>query len=298
MEIKEIRELISRGETGKALEALIALIEKDSRYKDNLLRTLRVIEANFNAARQQEQKGILSFQEAQREYSRVTDTALAALDDLEAGRVPVAARPAAAIRWKYSLAAGGLLLVAALAAWLVFGRDNNCPRFDEPAALHILVLPFDNLVEEAGNLRPENRIQNEITALTAKAKIAAEVKISSREMEGNMASFAQNAVQQGRRCQADLVVYGQFRAFRDDSIRVNMGYRFLKGQGAEVNLPFKTFRDITDVQVPRDLEDALFSLCAMIAVREEKFDVARRWMGRIKEKDPGEVSMTEWLAEK
>lgn len=286
MEIQAIRESLRLGETGKALEALIALLEKDSLYKDNLLRTLRVAEANYNAVRQQELKGILTFQEAQREYSRITDTLLAVLDDFESGKIPAAAPGRSRM---FYLAGGGalLLLIAAFALWKLRGKADGCPDFVQKDALHILVVPFDNL----GSLeaRPALLIQDNIQELTRKAGIPAEVKQAARPPENADAEAL------GRRCNADLVIFGKYKAFDKDSIRVKMGFRFLKGARRAFNGPFMTFRDITEVQPTRDLQDAVFSLCAMIAARERNWAFAKRWMEKIREKDEAEDKMAAWL---
>jgi len=60
----------------------------------------------------------------------------------------------------------------------------------------------------------------------------------------------------------------------------------------------QVFRDITEVVAPRDLEDALFSMCAMIAMRGKNWTFAQRWMDKIQEKEDSEKKMSEWLAKK
>lgn len=291
--IQTVRNLLSQGDTGQALQLLIGLLEKDSRFRDNLLRTLRVAEVNYNAVRQQELKGILSFQEAQREYSKITDTLLAVMDDFEAGRVPATGLATSGSRQKWWAVGGAAILVlGALAFWLLRGRDAGCPIFENDKAFHVMVLPFDNLINER-EAKPEVRIRNDIQELTKKAEILAEVKVNERnDMRG---LNSQNAEQLGRKCKADLVIFGQYQAFEKDSIRVKMGYKFLKEGGAEFAGAFKTFRDITAVEPTRDLQDALFSLCAKIAMSEENWEFAKRWMSRIREKNAEEMATTDWL---
>lgn len=292
-DIAAVRALLSQGDTGKAVQMLISLLEKDARFKDNLLRTLRVAEANYNATRQQELKGILPFQEAQREYSKVNDTLLAVLDDVESGRVPaVATTPARRLNIKWLGIAGGALFLGALLAWLlIWGRKNECPRFENKKALHVMILPFDRL---GGNeARPALRIQGAIEELTQKAGILSEVKISPRDLKNGVSSS--EAEQMARECGADLVIFGQYQGFANDSIRVKMGFKFIREGGAAFNGPFKTFRDVTAVQTTRDLQDAVFSLCSVIALRDKNLAMAKRWMSRIREKDNQETVMSEWL---
>lgn len=81
------RELLSQGDTAKALKALIAHLEKSGSQPD-YLRSLRLIEANFNTVRQQEIKGILDFSEAKREYARTNDALLTIMEALQSGKIP------------------------------------------------------------------------------------------------------------------------------------------------------------------------------------------------------------------
>lgn len=292
LDVATVRSLLSQGDTAKAVQLLIALLEKDFRYKDNLLRTLRVAEANFNATRQQELKGILPFQEAQREYNKVNDTLLTVLDDFEAGRVPARSLPTSGASRKWLWAGiGGALLMGILVFWLLKGRNTGCPSFDDKQALHVLILPFDRL--GASEARPAIRIRDGIQELTQKAGIKAEVKISPSDPKEDMNS--QEAERLARVCDADLVIFGQYQAFAKDSIRVKMGFKFVREGGAAFNGPFKTFRDVTAVQPTRDLEDALFSLCAIIAMRNRNWQFAKKWMGQIREKDSQEMAMADWL---
>lgn len=291
--LQSVRALLREGNTAQALQLVIGLLEKDSRFRDNLLRTLRVAEVNYNSVRQQELKGILSFQEAQREYSKITDTLLAVLDDFEAGRVPPTSLPATGQnRWKlWAIVGGGVLVLGALVFWWIQRGKAGCPDFEAPNTLHVMVLPFDKL--GGVDKKPALLIQSSIQELTKKANIPAEVRLNTREEMRGLNS--QDAEKLGRKCDADLVIFGQYQSFEKDSIRVKMGFKFLKGGGTEFVGPFKTFRDITAVQPERDLQDAVFSLCAMIAVNKKNWGFAKRWMGRIREKNAEELAMANWL---
>jgi len=289
--LQSVRDLLREGNTAQALQLVIGLLEKDSRFRDNLLRTLRVAEVNYNAVRQQELKGILPFQEAQREYSKITDTLLAVIDDFEAGRVPATGiLTAGQNRWKL-WAVVGVAVLGALVFWFLQRGKSGCPEFEKKDALHVMVLPFDKL--GGSEKRPALLIRDGIQELTKRANIPVEVKINTRDEPSGLNS--QDAEKLGRKCGADLVIFGQYQAFDKDSIRVKMGYKFLKKGGAESSGSFKTFRDITAVEPTRDVQDALFSLCAMIAADKENWAFAKRWMGRIREKNADELAMSEWL---
>lgn len=291
MEISDIRGLLGQGQIGQALEALLARTRQDGgRYKNNLTRTLEVLQAGYERVRQQELKGTISFQEAQLEYNKVADAILSILDEVESGRVPtLTLRPG---RTRILILAS-LFVLTVLGIWRVFfGSQPPCPEFDNTDALHVLVLPFESLDDATSPV--ERRIQEEISSLTRKANLPVEVRIGQREDSDRAA--LQMAERQGRHCRADLVIYGQYKAFAQDSVRVKLGYSFLQAGGQADDLPFQTFRDITEVAAPRNLEDALFSVCAMIAMRGKNWAFAQRWMDKIQEKDPSEEKMTEWLA--
>ncbi len=291
MELNTVRELLAQGQTGKALEALLALIRQDARYKNNLTQTLEVLQAGYERTRQQEQKGILSFQEAQREYSKAADAALSILNDVEAGRVPAAVRRSR----MFMLLGAGVLVLAGVLVWLNLRKtEPECPTFSPEAHLRILVIPFDTLGSKKTDV--EVLIQQGIQDLTKKAKINADVKLIGRG-DKDLSSL-QVAESRATTCKADLVVFGKYKAYSGDSVRVNLGYKFLNGERQSADFPFETFRDITAVTVPRDFQDALFSMCAVLAMRDKNWEFAKRWMDKIKEKDSREIAMAEWMAEK
>lgn len=68
-----VRQLLSQGDTGQALQILLSFLEKDGSRPD-VLRILRVVEANYNATRQQEIKGILEFSDARRDSNTLLPT--------------------------------------------------------------------------------------------------------------------------------------------------------------------------------------------------------------------------------
>ncbi len=76
MEANDIRELLRQGHTGQALEALLVWIRKDARYKNNLARTLEVLQVGYERVRQQELRhalGALSYRFLHDPAARVPD---------------------------------------------------------------------------------------------------------------------------------------------------------------------------------------------------------------------------------
>ncbi len=298
MEIQAIRELLRQGQSVKALEALIALIERDSRFKDNLLRTLRVTEANLNAVRQQELKGILPFQEAQREYARATDTLLAVLDDVEAGRVPAVAAPLSSrnrMRWIFG-SVGALLLLSAAAFWLLRER---CPEFSgEKNGLKVLIFEFQPVVENAGERARPGLVLRERIEQLAPGKIPVSIALRSDEYGKRVNSF-DAALKIGKRCGADLVVWGVYQSMERDSFRVKIRSQFTREGGTAVNTEFRPLRDLASLanknDTFREFDDAFFSLCAMVAIERDRWVVAQRWLKRIKDPQPADMAMQEMV---
>ena len=290
MNTNSIRELLAQGQTREALDGLLEWVQQNPRYKNNLTQVLQVLQGRYARTLQQEQKGILSFQEAQREYNQMNDTVLSILNDVEAGRMPAMAQHS---RLVPALIGAGALVLAALVWWFVFEKDKVvCPGFEENDALHVLVFPFDALDDNQASV--EVRIQDEITALTAKAEIPAQIKIGTKG-EGDKSSLGA-AEANGQTCGADLVIFGQYKAYAGDSIRVRLGYRFLKKGGQSGDIPFVTYRDITELTAERGLQNALFSVCTAVAINEDNWTFAQRWMGKINDNDAGDRQLAQWMA--
>lgn len=137
MNTTAIRELLRQGHTGKALQALIALLEPDKRFKNNLLRTARVNDAHYNAVREKELKGILTFPEAQREYNRINDVLLALLNDLDEGRVPDETPPATPRRyWPLTLGGGGIVIALSLGLWRYTAAQTETEAWQQAVQQH------------------------------------------------------------------------------------------------------------------------------------------------------------------
>lgn len=310
MEINEViestRSLLRQGETGRALQTLIGFLEKDSRYAESV-RTLQVVEANYHAARQQEIKGILSFQDAQRQYSQVNDALLYALDTLAAGRtprLPATQKRSPLLYWV--IGGAGMLLVGLLiGVWLNRkGQDKpaattveqTCPPFD-PKDYRILLLPFQNL-SDAG-ARPELALQTRIRDLTSRNNLMADVEIFPGTEARDNTPDIEGAGRIGRNCNADLVIWGQYDRSKD-SINVDVRYVFTKGglrSGVVGSKVLSNVAAIKNGKMLRDLDDAVLSLCSLIALHNGKPDLAKKWMAKMKQLDDRDKLVLEKIDE-
>ena len=316
MEINEVidlsKSLLRQGDSGKALEALLGFMEKDARYAD-VARTLQVLEANYNAARQQEIKGILSFQEAQRQYSQVNDALFSALDDLAAGRTlrqRVSAPPAGSsgssrLVW---IAGGAAVLMIGIIAGIWFSRKGTrrageapkqeeaaCPAFNSPGQ-RVIVLPFQNT--GSVEAKPALIIQSRIRELSHNNNFASSVEVLSTFNPENK-DLDNAAPDIGRRCGADLVIWGQYEK-STDSIKVDIHYAFTKkgilGQSPGF-LAFKDLPALRDGRMVRGLDDAIFALCGLMAVQAKNGPLALKWFEKVHNRQAADNMMLSKLNE-
>ncbi len=282
------RALVREGETGKALQTLIPALEQEPRYASTV-RTLQVLESNYNAVRQQELKGILSFQEAQRSHSQVSDALLSILNDLQSGRVPNVRKRSNRMTW---LIIGILLLLAGIGGFLYStsfkGKmpGDGCVEFSGSGP-KVLILPFKNVAR--GAAKPELVIQSRIQALSnnknfpISAEILAKMTLSSFNANGT-----RDAETLAHRCGADMVIWGYYE--HSDSLYIDLRFFSLRHPGSAFETGFQTFRNLPEVQSGKLLtrmDDAILAVCGVLAVRSGKADVARAWFGKMQEK--GEV---------
>ncbi len=132
-----VQALLRQGDTGAALETLRLFLEENKRQYPDVLRLMHNLEANYGAIRQRELKGILSIQDAQREYNRVNDGLLSILADLSAGRRPITV---ATSRRRLAWLIGGTAVLFLVALVVYVFRDNqSCPEFKSPETLHVML---------------------------------------------------------------------------------------------------------------------------------------------------------------
>lgn len=297
------REALRQGDTAQALEIVIAHLDATRQHTDTV-RTLRVAEANYNAARQQEMKGILAFGEAQREYNRVNDNLLAVLDALEAGKTPVApstAVPASAgarSRWPMSVGIGALVLALLTGAWWFWGKNRapDCPTFRGPG-LKVMILPFQNIGNSSKDGKPEISIQKLIQERAGNNQfpLAVEVMTGYNATKTNPDKY--DAQPLGKTCGADMVIWGDYE-YAHDSVQLDTRFAFVKPDGQSGGTGLQTFSSIANIRSGRmnkSLDDAVFSLCAIMAVAERRLPLAKKWLDKVKVKDARDIQFLEKL---
>jgi Effector-associated domain 11 len=290
-----VRQHLQQGETGAALQTMITFLEAEDKQGERL-HTLRVVQANYNAARQQELKGILAFQEAQREYSKVNDAVLSTIAELTTGRPSHTVPPAGATRYRLPIIVGGAVLLLAIAAAVWFfnrsqtavpaaqQREENCPVFGD-ADYKIMLIPFLSLNDKQA--KPEVSIQVRIRELTANNGISADVEVAAGDMMESLPDLAR-AKHKGDQCKANVVVWGQYEKVGDSTL-VDVHYVFTEGSGViSGRTDFHPFKSLAMLQQSgnssglRSLDDAILSLCSVMAVHAGRPEVAEKWLNQIR----------------
>ncbi len=307
---ESVRQHLQQGETGAALQILISYLESDGKQSE-LLRTLRVVQANFNAAKQQELKGILAFQEAQREYSKVNDALLSTMDDLSAGRTLNSRIPVSPNRLPWII--GGVILLVGIVAGALFFRARNasaktdgppaaaCPDFSD-SNYKIMLLPFVGLSEQQS--KPEQSIQVRIRELTRNNNLITDVEISPEQNLNGLPDF-NKAAAKGLKCKADVVVWGQYDKV-GDSILVDIHFVFSSEPKFSGHTAFQPFRSLSALQMGigggkggelRSLDDAILSFCSILAVHAGKPELAEKWLAKIGNVSEKDDSLSEAIAQ-
>lgn len=263
----QARQCIMDGDTHAALELLAHLDD----------RVIQVITANFKAIRQNVNKNTLSFDEAQRAYSKINDALLQRLADLEQGTILPQRTPQ-----RYWVL-GILMLLAATVGWWVFSLKNNekCPNFEENAGLKIVVIPFFNL-KGKGTQRPDVGIMNRINDLTKRKNLLVQTGMYGLAEQKILDSHQFDEV--GNQCNADLIIHGDYNTIGEDSLQVLLRYKFLKTNQTG-NAAIDALPSIGAMDKMRSIDDVVLSICAHIAARQGKPEVAKAWLAKLKESD-------------
>lgn len=290
-----IRQQISEGETGRALQTFVQYLESASLHPE-LLKSLRVIQAGYNEVKIKESKGVLPYSEARTEYARVNDAVLTMLDQITSNSQIGMAR---SNKWPLVriLIFGGLTLCLVIAGWWMLQKSPStalnssdsgiqCPRF-KPHSKRIMVLTFQRL--SGDDSRPELSIQTRIQDLTERNNLKTDVHIISGAMaEANRPGNAQQGAELGRKCQADLVIWGDYEKFQD-SIAVDIRYAFAEEQWP-AGIAFTTFKNVSEIKFDQmkinNLDEAVLRLCTALALHENRMDLAEKWL--LKQPNPND----------
>lgn len=313
-----IQEFVSQGDTGQALQTFIAFLEKEGTQPD-ALRDLRVVEGNYNTARRKENNGILNFAEARSEYAKANEAVLLILEAVAAGRKPSSSpvgmgqEGRARLPW---LIGGAVLLLLGIVAGVLFtrpkgqkanqnqvveqtkGEELKCPTF-RADRFKIMIVQFQNLGE--GKRTPELSIQSRIRELTTNNQLATDVEILSDKKFESSTPDQSDAADLGKNCQADMVIWGQFEPLAENAISVDISYAFTNSTWPP-GTASQTFKNVSEIKADRmkinKLDEAVFRICTALALRENRIELAEKWLNKLENPNPREQRWKEMLKRK
>lgn len=270
--IDQARAHILNGDTQRALETLLPLNDH----------TIQVLTAAFMAIKEEIVKNTLSFDEAQREYSKVNDKLLQRINDIEKG-VPTG--PANSSRqWLIPVALLAGLLGLAVFAWQRYHKtDEFCPVFAGKQGLKIVVFHLQKTEGEPNPATPPSTaLLDQIGELTQKRDIPVQIRLYQAPADKIYSSDERESL--AANCGADMVIHGSFNTITQDSMSVKLEYRFFENGGAHnvlrESIPLKG-----SMRTLRSLEDVVYSICSQIAAYSGQKETARLWLSKVKQED-------------
>lgn len=275
--LQTIKDLISEAELDKALDLLEKEWSGKLQYK-TLLREVLSIGALYHKTKNDELKGIISFENAQLNYNRVNERLLNVLEHFENGQLEpkdlltANESPSSKLKkwlWLWLLLLAVVVLLI-LKPQLLSGRkvsDSDpdfCPNF-ERAALKIMVLPFYKVNQQAG--QPEGLFVENLESFCDKCKLNVSVVLAKNFQPDKLLNHNE-AVSLAQRCNADLILWGRTE-FAEGRNILKTRYGFAKGAPSNLQMSklvwgenqFDTVRVLSDIAVDRtytaDLEEVI-----------------------------------------
>jgi len=255
---------------GRFLNAVNTIREKAE--DASLEAKLDLMEAEFQQIQRDHQKGVLSYEERQIRVNRLNDRLLSLIQTPQS---PGGKKKRNRVIW----ITGILLFLAIAIGWWVWQTLNDdCPRYPPNISNRVLVVPFENVGGDEA--QPQVIIRNRINELST------ENGLSVRAQLGSPTSIAalDEAPMAAEVCAANVVVWGTYAA--SDSIRLVLNYYFMDQPSISNTGQLLSFRDAIGLQsgkMLKELDDAILSLCGLIALREGKEELAEEWFEKVKE---------------
>jgi len=214
--LDQVHELISNAETAQALDSVEAFLKADTRYK-TLYREAVAISAIFQKTQRDEQKGVLSFENAGLRYSQINDRLLNLLDSIETDKLEpdgISAQPAKRYVARWWLLVIPLILIAGIFGGGYFFKKSPkqpntgpaCPRFEPTSEFNVMVLPY--LLLSGGQDQPQALIVERLENLREKYKLNTSIQINQQFKPDRLLSYDSASIY-GKRCNAKMVIWGR-----------------------------------------------------------------------------------------
>lgn len=232
--IKEVNQLVGKAQTREALVRLIAFLDSDPKYR-NLERIARLAKSKYNRATNNLNAGIIDNTKANLTFNLVSKTILHITDDLETnqlgGKNYEIEGNTIFSRKVISIMTGiFIVMLAALGFWVYQTYLTNnpvlgeCPIFEKDSKFNVLLIPFVN--EEGIDKGPHINIKSKLGNLAVEHELEMSIETHTNYFEDNDTPAAQEAIAEGRECEADLVIWGVTEDVKDQKI-ISTNFRYL-----------------------------------------------------------------------
>ncbi|MFK7808558.1 MAG: hypothetical protein AB8F74_12205 [Saprospiraceae bacterium] len=251
---------------------------------------ITLIESEYNMLLQETAKGLIGNEEKQLRLNRINNKLLTLLDE------EAVAETIGTNKKIFPLVLGlGFLL--ALASYFFFTNqsNNSCPSFNKISTNKILLIPFEN-VGDGALAKPHLILRDRIEALSIKNNLSTNVELG--ESIKNLS--ISKAPEVAKKCGANVIIWGKY-SNDDDSVRLILQYHFLDFPDWSKYDDLVVLKDVTGIQqgtMSKKLEDSIMSLCSVIAIRQGKKELTKKWLGEVEEKEALDLRLAKILDDK
>jgi hypothetical protein len=290
--LEQARQALADADTEQAIDLLQEIAENQAyqiEHRDQYRDQVTLLSSQFAQYQRKTSIGTLAGTEASVESARLNESILFLINAIQAGRALDHTSPvnrSKKTRWLY-IGITCLLLVGGI--WYFFrGKVVQCPDYQTAATWKIAVLPFVNLGDRAA--KPEEVLITSINAITKKNQLSAIAKTWQTKEEA-LKALKPNALEH---CGVDLLVTGQYVVLKSDSIEVSLTYVFSDAR-PPIQTGFESFKNIAALSQSsmqnRSLSDAVLSICTLLAMRENRSELASKWLGKIEKPSDWEMEL-------
>jgi len=268
---EELSRLIAAGKTKDAFEWLNS--QELDKQSNN---TLVIIQAEYKELLRIERKDTLSASDIQARKNRINDKLLSLFDAEIPDRATSKSNALKIVLPILALLIGGLFF------WLYNKPNYICPTFKEELNNKILVLPFIDLGD--AKRKPELPLVNRIQDLVDKNNLSTSAQIGA-EFENITKAQAHELASQ---CLANVIVWGDYQAIGEDSTQVTLQYYFLEKpdvKNLSESIRIKNLSSLQNGKMFKNLNDAILSLCGILAMRAGDEALAKKWFNKVKHKE-------------
>ena len=269
-----VRSLIQSGRTTD----VFALLRKHP-LAAHAQKSLAIIEAEYFELRQEEIRGLLNFEERQIRRNRVNNKLLSLLEE-----APPLSKKSRLYRPYFLLILPiAVVLLGLLISWnrIPAPADYICPSFKNGYNNNIMVLPFMDLGKNEA--KPQLVLRDRINKLTEKNNLSSIAQLGTHIENLTMHDAAETA----KKCNANVIIWGTYLNSAD-TMKLILQYCFTEHPDWNNSGELMKFKDVTQLhngRMLKDLDDAILSLCGIIALREGNNKIAKKWFDKVVHKE-------------